>query len=68
MTDDDTHWVMAIEDDGRGMGQSPERHERQGFGLTSMRQRATDIGGEWRIESRPGSGTRVSVRIQKRRT
>ena len=68
MTDEDTHWVMAIEDDGLGMGQSPERHERQGFGLTSMRQRATDIGGEWRIESRPGSGTRVSVRMHKRRT
>lgn len=67
MTDEDTHWVMAVEDDGLGMGQSPERHERQGFGLTSMRQRATDIGGEWRIESRPGSGTRVSVRMQKRR-
>ncbi len=65
--DDDSHWVMAIEDDGLGMGQSPERHERQGFGLTSMRQRATDIGGEWHIESRPGSGTRVSVRMQKRR-
>ncbi len=68
ITDEDTHWVMAVEDDGQGMGQSPERHERQGFGLTSMRQRATDIGGEWRIESRPGSGTRVSVRMQKRRT
>ena len=68
MTDDGSHWVMAIEDNGLGMGQSPERHERQGFGLTSMRQRATDIGGEWRIESRPGSGTRVSVRMQKRRT
>ena len=67
LTDDDTHWVMAIEDNGLGMGQSPERHERQGFGLSSMRQRATDIGGEWRIESRPGSGTRVSVRMQKRR-
>ncbi len=68
ITNEDAHWVMAIEDDGQGMGQSPERHERQGFGLTSMRQRATDIGGEWRIESRPGAGTRVSVRMHKRRT
>jgi signal transduction histidine kinase len=67
ITNEDAHWVMAIEDDGLGMGESPERHERQGFGLTSMRQRATDIGGEWHIESRPGSGTRVSVRMQKRR-
>ena len=66
MADEDTHWVMSIEDDGRGMGQSPERSERQGFGLSSMRQRAGEIGGEWRIESRPGAGTRVSVRMQKR--
>jgi signal transduction histidine kinase len=31
-----------------------------------MRQRAGAIGGEWQIESSPGSGTRVSVRLQKR--
>lgn len=67
MTDAGEHWVMAIEDDGRGMEQSPERSERHGFGLSSMRQRAGDIGGEWRIESRPGAGTRVSVRMQKRK-
>ena len=67
MSDEDTHWVMSVEDDGRGMEQSPERSERHGFGLSSMRQRAGDIGGEWRIESRPGAGTRVSVRMQKRK-
>jgi signal transduction histidine kinase len=31
-----------------------------------MRQRAGAIGGEWRIDSQPGAGTRVSVRIEKR--
>ena len=67
MADEGENWTMAIEDDGRGMGQSPERSERQGFGLSSMRKRAGDIGGEWRIESRPGAGTRVSVRMQKRK-
>ncbi len=67
MADEGENWTMAIEDDGRGMGQSPERSERHGFGLSSMRQRAGDIGGEWRIESRPGAGTRVSVRMQKRK-
>jgi signal transduction histidine kinase len=30
-----------------------------------MRQRAGAIGGEWRIESEPGRGTRVSVRMLK---
>ena len=39
---------------------------RQGFGLSSMRQRAGAIGGDWQIDSTPGHGTRVSVRMMKR--
>ncbi|MGH8230004.1 MAG: histidine kinase, partial [Steroidobacteraceae bacterium] len=46
MTDDAEHWVMAIEDDGRGMVQRPEHYTRDGFGLSNMRQRASAIGGE----------------------
>ena len=42
-------------------------YAREGFGLTSMRQRASAIGGEWQIESQPGAGTRVSVRLPKRK-
>jgi len=30
-----------------------------------MRQRASAIGGDWQIESKPGRGTRVSVRMPK---
>jgi signal transduction histidine kinase len=48
------------------MDQSPELSARQGFGLSSMRQRAGAIGAEWRVESEPGHGTRVSVRVVKR--
>jgi signal transduction histidine kinase len=48
------------------MEQSPELSARQGFGLSSMRQRANAIGGEWQIASGPGRGTRVSVRMMKR--
>jgi signal transduction histidine kinase len=65
MTDETAHWVLAVEDDGRGMEQRPELYAREGFGLTSMRQRASAIGGEWQIESQPGAGTRVSVRLPK---
>ena len=67
MTDEPAHWVLAVEDDGRGMEQRPEHYAREGFGLTSMRQRASAIGGEWQIESQPGAGTRVSVRLPKRK-
>jgi len=66
MTDEVQHWELAVADDGVGMEQSPELSARQGFGLSSMRQRAGAIGGEWQIESSPGRGTRVSVRLQKR--
>ena len=69
MTDDadsSLHWTLAVADDGVGMEQSPELYARQGFGLSSMRQRAGAIGGEWQIDSRPGHGTRISVRMTKK--
>jgi signal transduction histidine kinase len=66
MTDEPAHWILAVSDDGVGMEQSPELSARRGFGLSSMRQRAGAIGGEWQIESEPGCGTRVSVRMLKR--
>jgi len=67
MSDEEAHWVLCVADDGVGMEQKPELYAREGFGLTSMRQRAGAIGGEWQIESQPGSGTRVRVRLPKRR-
>jgi len=65
MTDEPAHWILAVEDDGIGMEEGPEHSARQGFGLSSMRQRAGAIGGEWQIASEPGRGTRVSVRMLK---
>jgi signal transduction histidine kinase len=66
MTDQTAHWELAVADDGAGMEQGPELSARQGFGLASMRQRASAIGGEWQIASEPGHGTRISVRMLKR--
>ncbi len=66
MTDEAAHWTLAVADDGEGMAQSPELSARQGFGLSSMRQRAGAIGAEWQIDSEPGRGTRISVRMIKR--
>ncbi len=67
MTDESAHWVLSVADDGVGMEQEPELYAREGFGLTSMRQRAGAIGGDWQIESELGAGTRVRVRLPKRR-
>lgn len=52
--------VMEIADDGRGFaGDAGEG----GKGLSNMRARARRIGGELEVESEPGQGTRVRVRL-----
>ena len=65
MTDDETSWVLAVADDGVGLRKDPEIAAQEGFGLTSMRERAAAIGAEWSIRSRRGAGTSVVVRIPK---
>ncbi|MBV9326388.1 MAG: GAF domain-containing sensor histidine kinase [Chloroflexi bacterium] len=50
---------LRISDDGRGFdtGSTPPGH----FGLSIMRERARAIGAQFRIQSRPGAGTRIDV-------
>ena len=52
---------LRVADDGRGF--DPELALRSGFGLTSMRERAEALGGEFRIASRPGAGTEMEVKL-----
>jgi signal transduction histidine kinase len=59
------HLQLSVTDDGRGMHELPEIYAQQGFGLTNMRERAQAIGGEWQLYSRPGEGTRITVRVPK---
>jgi signal transduction histidine kinase len=49
---------LAIADDGSGF--DPAR-PTEGFGLISIHERAAMLGGEARIDSRPGAGTTVEV-------
>ena len=54
--------VAAVEDDGDGF--DPTRvGGGAGLGLLGMRERAASIGGSMRVESAPGSGTRVWLSI-----
>lgn len=46
---------VAVTDDGRGVS----RERRAGVGLSSMRERAEELGGEFQIQSGPDGGTRV---------
>ena len=51
---------MRVRDDGRGF--EPESGSRAGhFGLETMRERATAIGANLAVRSRPGEGTDVTV-------
>ena len=50
---------LEVEDDGRGIG--PERGT--GVGLSSMRERAEELGGTCEIESVATGGTRVRVEL-----
>lgn len=55
---------IVIEDDGCGFDASRiERREGRSFGMQSMRERVEGAGGALFIESAPGEGTRVVVRL-----
>ena len=58
--------ILIIEDNGKGFDPAsltkPSRSGR-GLGLLGMHERATLVGGDLEIESSPGSGTTVFVRV-----
>jgi signal transduction histidine kinase len=51
--------VVRVADDGTGA----VRHREGGVGLTSMRERAEQIGGELCLDAAPGGGTTVTARL-----
>lgn len=58
--------VLVIEDDGKGFDPTEIKLGREaegGLGLVGMRERAAIIGGTVEIESGPGNGTTVFVRV-----
>jgi len=52
--------TLEVRDDGRGL---PPDAEQRGFGLRGLRERANQLGGELRLESGPGGGTQLSLRL-----
>jgi signal transduction histidine kinase len=56
------HLIVEVADEGAGF--DPECAMRNGgYGLTIMAERARIIGGELLVDSAPGRGTRVTVRV-----
>jgi signal transduction histidine kinase len=60
LTCDDGTLALQITDGGMGFHQAGQH---DGLGLISMRERAAFLRGQLTIHSRPGSGTRVAVRV-----
>lgn len=58
--------VLRVADAGKGMGWTglaPESEVGTGLGIAGMRARAVRLGGELRVKSRCGKGTRILARI-----
>ena len=56
-------WVhMVVSDEGKGFDPSSTT-ENRGIGLITMQERVSLVDGELRIESHPGSGTTLHVRV-----
>lgn len=56
---------LSVEDDGVGFGTDAPKGDvpAGGFGLTSMEQRARQLGGVFSVTSEPGAGTRVEATV-----
>lgn len=52
--------LLTIEDDGYGFDPATTR---RGMGLKNVAERSRMIGGEWKLDSAPGKGTRVQIKI-----
>ena len=56
---------VAVRDEGKGFSPEANFHamERSGFGLVMIRERANYLGGDFMIESSPGKGSRLTLRL-----
>ncbi len=60
---DDGCTTLRVRDNGVGFDPNAQPAGRRGFGMTSMRERATLAGATLRVESAPGAGTEVCVTL-----
>jgi signal transduction histidine kinase len=58
-------WVtVAIEDNGRGFDPNSTKPGRKGNGLENMSKRIERLGGEFRLDTAPGRGTRLEFSVK----
>jgi signal transduction histidine kinase len=58
---------LRIEDDGVGI-RAVANPARPTFGLAGMQERVSTLGGQMKVTSRPGEGTRISITVPIRKT
>jgi signal transduction histidine kinase len=65
---DDSEPVLIVEVIDDGVGFDPARAELRSrhLGLTSMEERASELGGRIEIRSAPGAGTTVQLELRTR--
>jgi signal transduction histidine kinase len=59
---EDSTLAVSVHDDGVGFSAEDSRKPNS-FGLLGLRERAALLGGEAKVTSAPGHGTRVEVRF-----
>ena len=63
----DNNLELTVADNGKGFDvEDYGLNHRSRFGLSTMRERAEAIGAEFNLDSEPGAGTRVTVRLALR--
>jgi signal transduction histidine kinase len=57
--------LLTVEDDGKGfeVQEVTSPQARRGLGLLGVQERVAGFGGEFRLESSPGKGTRLTVEL-----
>jgi len=66
ITESDSSTIFVVEDDGHGFHSAHSPFDRDGFGLSTMRERMALLSGSLSIDSAPGRGTRVIATVPER--
>ena len=61
----DDEYLVLVEDDGVGIQEPPSGAPGEHLGLKILHERATRIGGDLRIESETGEGTRITLKFSR---
>src|SRR5262249_4648985 len=62
ITADKDHFLLTLGDDGKGFDRD-QMNGNQGHGLRNMSERARSLNAEFSLDSRPGAGTTLVLRV-----